>query len=98
VTASGPVAISVTPTSASVQVGQTQPCSATVTNATDTTVLWTTTGGALSSTSTPSGTSVTWTAPQVAGTYTVTAKSQQDPTKTATFAIRVSPAVCTPVN
>ncbi|MBI4911359.1 MAG: IPT/TIG domain-containing protein [Acidobacteria bacterium] len=61
----------------------------------NTSVTWTASGGILG---TPSGNSVSWTAPLMVGTCTVTATSQADPSKSATATIRVNPLVCTPVN
>lgn len=86
------VTISVSPGSASMQVGGTQSLSASVSGTANTGVSWTSSGGTLSGV----GLSVTWNAPQVAGTYTVIVTSQADPTKSATASIRVNPMTCAP--
>lgn len=81
-----PVAVSVSPTSATVNAGATQAFTATVTNTTNTSVTWTSSGGTLSG----SGATVTWTAPVTGGSYTVTATSAADPTKNASATITVN--------
>jgi hypothetical protein len=104
VTAAGPaspasdpspsVSISLTPTSASIQTGATQQFAATVSGATNTSVMWTSTGGSVSS-------SGLYTAPTAAGSYTVTATSVADPTKTASATVTVTtqpPAVAVTIN
>ncbi len=80
------VAVSITPSSATVEAGQTQQFTATVTNTTNTGVTWTSSGGTLSG----SGATVTWTAPSAAGTYSVTAASVADPTKSASSSVSVA--------
>lgn len=79
-----PVQVTVSPSSATVNVQGTVQFSATVTGATNTAVTWSTTdpGGAVSSTG-------RYTAGGSAGTYQVTAKSVADPTKTATATVTV---------
>ena len=88
------ITITLSPTAVSMLVGGPQALAATVSGTPNTAVTWTASGGAITGT----GLNVTWTAPQVAGTYTVTVISQADISKTATVTIRVNPAVCTPVN
>jgi hypothetical protein len=96
------VAISVNPTSATVQTGQTHNISATVQNDSQNKgVTWTLTGagclgatcGTLSTASSASGAAITYTAPGAApnpATVTVTAKSVADTTKTAATTITVT--------
>lgn len=80
------VAVSVTPTTASVEAGQTQQVTATVTNTSNTGVTWTSSGGTLAGT----GGTVTWTAPSTTGTYSVTATSVADASKSASSSITVT--------
>ena len=79
------VAISVTPSTASVQTGATQAFTATVTGSTNTAVTWTTSAGTIT-------TGGVLTAPATAGTVTVTATSQADTTKTASATVTVTSA------
>lgn len=96
VTAAPPVNISVSPTTVSLAAGEAVVLGATLTGTSNPSANWTSTAaGSLSSSS---GASVTWTAPQVAGTYSVTAAAAAEPARTATVTIHVNPAVCTPVN
>ncbi len=74
--AAATVAVSVTPSSASVQTGGTQQFSANVTGTTNTGVTWSATGGTISS-------SGLFTAGTTAGTYAVTATSMADTSKSA---------------
>ncbi len=93
-TVPGSVAITITPTNASVQVGGTQQFSAVVTGATDPSVTWSATGGTVSSDG-------LYTAPSATGTYAVTATSVADSTKSASATVSVtsdSPAVSVAVN
>ena len=76
------VSVSVSPTSATVQPSATKQFTATVTNATNTAVTWSATGGTISS-------SGLYTAGTSAGAFAVTAKSVQDSTKSATAAITI---------
>ncbi len=85
--AAGPVAIAVSPTTSTLRTGQTQLFSATVTGAENEAVIWSVTGGTLHSTS---ANSVTYTAPTTPGTYSVTATSVADPTRSATVSITVT--------
>ena len=81
----GMVAISVDPTSASIQTGAKQQFSATVTGTSNTSVTWTATGGTISS-------GGMYTAGSTAGTFDVTATSVADTSKTATAMVTVAPA------
>lgn len=81
-----PISVSVTPSSANVNAGSTQTFSASVSNATNTSVSWTATGGQISG----SGASVTWTAPVVGGSYTVTATSTADNRRSASATVIVA--------
>ncbi|MFT3916553.1 MAG: glycosyl hydrolase family 28-related protein [Anaeromyxobacteraceae bacterium] len=87
VTAATTIAVSVSPTSASVAAGGTQQFTATVTGTTNTAVQWTVqegaAGGAISSTG-------LYTAPSTAGTYHAVARSQADTTKQAVASITVT--------
>ena len=82
------VAITVSPTSASLLTGGTQQFTATVTGSSNTTVTWSATGGSLSS-------GGLYTAPSSAGTFTVTATSMADSTKSASATVTVSVPVIT---
>jgi len=82
---SAPVAVSISPASASLLTGGTQQFSATVSGTTNTSVTWSATGGTVSS-------SGMYTAPGSAGTYTVTAKSVANSTKAASATVTVSTA------
>jgi len=83
-----PVAISISPTTATINAGGTQSFSATVTNASNTAVNWTSSGGTLSATT---GASVTFTGPATGGSFTVTATSAADATKRASATVTVTP-------
>src|SRR6185295_18666562 len=83
VVGSGPgVQVTISPTSASVATGATKQFTATVANATDTGVTWTATGGTISS-------SGLYTAGTTPGTFSVTATSMLDPTKSASSTVTV---------
>lgn len=84
VTASGPVAVTVTPATATVASGGTQQFSASVSNCGDNSVTWAATGGTISS-------SGLFTAPAVTAdqTVTVTATSVTDSTKSASAVVTV---------
>lgn len=101
-----PITVTVSPTTASVPVGQTQAFIATVTGTPNTGVTWTLTqGGAACSpgcgtiapTSTTSGAPTTYTAPATppaqTGTITLTATSAADTTKSASATIAITPNV-----
>jgi hypothetical protein len=80
-----PVQISISPTSASLQAGQTKQFAATVTGSTNTAVTWSATGGTVSS-------SGLFTAGATAGGFKVTATSVADATKTATTNVTIQAA------
>ncbi len=82
-----PVAVAISPGTAAVNAGETQPFTATVSNATNTGVTWTASGGTIAG----SGTTATWTAPLGGGPYTVTATSAADPSKAASATVTVNP-------
>ncbi len=82
-----PVTVSVTPSSATVGAAGQQSLTATVSNADNTSVTWTSSGGSVSG----SGSSVTWTAPVTGGSYTVTATSAEDASASASATITVTP-------
>jgi hypothetical protein len=86
VTVSASVAISISPTSASIQTGGTQQFSATVTGTSNTAVTWSATAGSISS-------AALYTAPSAAGTYTVTAISAADGSKSASAVVTVNAPV-----
>ncbi len=79
------VAVTINPTTASVQVGKTFQFTASVTGNSNTAVTWTATGGSVS-------TSGLFTAPSTTGTYTVKATSVADTTKSASATVTVTPA------
>ena len=77
------VSVTVSPTSASAQTGQQMQFTSTVSGTTNTAVTWTASGGTVS-------TNGQYTAPSSAGTYTVTATSAADYTKSASAVVTVS--------
>lgn len=77
------VAVSISPTSASMLTGGTQQFAATVSGTTNTAVTWSATGGSISSAG-------LYTASSTAGTYAVKATSVADTTKSATAAVTVT--------
>ena len=79
------VAVSITPTSASLQTGSTQTFSAKVTGSSNTGVTWTATGGSITS-------SGVYTAGTTAGTFSVTATSMADTSKSAKATVTVTAA------
>ncbi|MDR2561388.1 MAG: lectin like domain-containing protein [Holophagales bacterium] len=79
------IRVSVTPKTVSLQPGQTQTFTATVTGTTNQTVVWSTNGGSI----TAAG---VYTAPAVAGTYTVTAISVVDASHPGTATVTVAAA------
>jgi hypothetical protein len=83
VTAPVAVSVSISPSSASLTTGGTQQFSATVNGSSNTAVNWSATGGTIS-------TSGLYTAPTTAGTYTVTARSVADSTKSASATVTVT--------
>ncbi len=85
----GEVAVSLNSQSAALEPLQTTEFSATVTGSDDTNVTWATDGGALEG----AGNTVTYTAPANPGSYTVTATSQADPSKSASASVTVNEVV-----
>lgn len=85
------VSVSVTPSDVTLQPGQTQIFTASVSGSSNTAVVWDFSSGTLSG----SGNSVTLTAPSVAGVYTLSASSVADPSKKAeaTFRVVSSPKI-----
>jgi len=83
--------VTVSPASATIQIGGTQQFSATVGGTTGASVKWTTNGGSISATG-------IYTAPNSAGTWTVTATSTSDSSKSgsATVTVTSSPPTPTP--
>ena len=79
------VTVALSPYSVSVQAGQTQQFTATVTGTTNNVVTWSATGGTITSAG-------LYTASRTAGSYTVTATSAADNTKSASAAVTVSAA------
>jgi len=80
------VAVSVSPGSSSVNAGGTQSFTASVANARTGAVTWTASGGTIA----PSGTTAIWTAPFTGGSYTITATSTDDATKSASATVMVA--------
>jgi hypothetical protein len=80
------VSITISPAAATIYVSKTQQFTASVSGTTNTTVTWTASGGTVNS-------SGLYTAPSTAGSYTVTATSQADTTKSATAAVTVDPTI-----
>lgn len=80
------VSVSVSPTTLQLQPGASATIVATVTGASNTAVTWQATGGSIAG----SGNTVTYTAPDDEGAFTVTATSAADPSKTATTTVQVS--------
>ncbi|MDP2816444.1 MAG: MBL fold metallo-hydrolase [Rectinemataceae bacterium] len=78
------VSVSVSPASASLTANGTKQFAATVVGSTTTSVTWTCTGGSITNTG-------LYTAPSIAGNYTVTAVSVADATKSASAAVTVTP-------
>jgi hypothetical protein len=83
-----PVSVSISPVSATVLPNGTQQFTATVTGASNNAVTWTATGGTISSTG-------LYTAASSAGSFTVTATSVQDPSKSAGAAVTIFIATST---
>jgi hypothetical protein len=82
------VTVSINPTSASMTVGESRSFSASVSGAQDSGVTWSRTCGSISGT----GTTVTYVAPNTAGTCVVTARSVADATKSAAATVTVASA------
>jgi hypothetical protein len=85
VAAAATVAMTISPGSASLSSGGSQQFTAAVSGNSNTAVTWSATGGSVS-------TSGLYTAPSAAGTYTVTATSAADTTKSASASVTVSAA------
>jgi hypothetical protein len=83
VTVTMPIAVTISPSSASIQTGATQQFTATVTGTSNTAVTWSASAGTVSA-------SGLYTAPNTAGTYTVTATSAADSTKSASVQVTVT--------
>jgi Bacterial Ig-like domain (group 2) len=79
------VGVTISPAAATLQPGNTQQFTATVTGSSNTSVSWTATGGTIS-------TSGLYTAGQTPGSFSVTAKSAADGTKSATAAVTITSA------
>ena len=79
------IAVSISPAAVSLLTGGTQQFTATVTGTTNTTVTWTSTGGAVTSKG-------LFTAPSTTGSYTVKATSAADTTKSASATVTVTTA------
>ncbi len=79
------IAVSLSPAAVSLLTGGTQQFTATVTGTTNTTVTWTSTGGAVTSKG-------LFTAPSTTGSYTVKATSAADTTKSASATVTVTTA------
>ncbi|HEX7287863.1 MAG TPA: hypothetical protein VF532_16865 [Candidatus Angelobacter sp.] len=86
---STPVAVTVSPHSVPLQVSKQQQFTVNVTGTSNTAVSWTASGGAVTSTG-------MYTAPSTAGTFTVTATSQADNTKSDAATVTVSVAAPPP--
>jgi hypothetical protein len=86
----GAISISISPRRAGLTVGQQLELTATTSDTTGVTWSVAPAGGSFSSTSSGSGGSVTLTAPQNPGVYTVTASSAIDPTQSASIQIAVT--------
>lgn len=81
-----PVSVAISPTTSTINPGTTAEFSATVTNATNAAVRWTSSGGSVAGT----GSTATFTAPVTGGSYTVTATSEADPSKSASATVTVN--------
>ncbi len=88
ISAPQPVSVTVAPTSTTVFVNGTQQFTATVSNATNTAVTWTATGGTISS-------GGLYTAGATSGSFAVTATSVQDTSKSASASVAVVTATST---
>jgi hypothetical protein len=97
VTAAPGVSVSISPTSANLAVAATQQFTATVSNATNTTVTWSvdTISGGNSTVGTVSSSGL-YTAPVTGGSHTVTATSAADTTKSASATVTVNGLVISP--
>lgn len=82
------ILVTLTPATTSCGVGESTQFTATVSNATDSSVTWSATGGTITSAG-------LYTAPSTAGTYTITATSVENTAKTATATVQVNPITIT---
>ena len=82
-----PIGLSLSSTAFTVGAAGTQTLTASVSNSSNPNVTWSATGGSISG----NGATVTWTAPVTGGTYTITAASLVDPTRTASATATVTP-------
>ena len=96
VTVTAPIAVgvTVTPGTASLAPGSTQPFSATVSGSTNTAVTWAVdgiaNGNSTVGTLTGTGNTVTYTAPAQTGSHSVAATSQADPSKSSSASVTIS--------
>jgi hypothetical protein len=79
-----PVSVTISPTTTSMYTNRTKQFTKTVSGTANTAVTWSASGGTIS-------TSGLFTSPPTPGTYTVTATSQADPTKSASATVTVKP-------
>ena len=79
------VSITMLPTQQTMPGGSTQSFTATVSGAVDTSVTWSATGGTISGT----GSTITYTAPLIHGSYTITATANADPNQSAFATVTV---------
>jgi len=86
-----PVAISVAPATSTVGAGDTVALTASVSGAVNAAVSWSASGGSVVGT----GDAVRWAAPVTGGSYTVTATSVLDPSRTGTATVTVTPVSVT---
>lgn len=86
----GRISIAISPRQAALTIGQPLALAATTSDASGVTWSVTPKGGSFSSTASGSGKQVTFTAPQAAGVYTVTASSATDPTQSTSMQIGVT--------
>jgi Calcineurin-like phosphoesterase/Glycosyl hydrolase family 99 len=85
------IAVSISPSSATMVRGSSKSFSATVTGSTNTGVTWSTTGGTITGT----GNTISYKAPTTVGTYTLTATSKANANKKATSTITVTGSTVT---
>jgi hypothetical protein len=85
ITIQAPITVNISPASATIAPGQTRQFTATVIGTTNTNVTWTETGGTING-------SGLYTAGSTPGTFSVTATSVADPTKSATASVQISVA------
>jgi hypothetical protein len=88
---SGQIEVTLMPPAVAINPGHTHSFTATVTGTNNTAVAWNSRGGAVSG----SGLTVSYTAPQTTGSYTLTVRSVADTTKSASASITVSDEIVT---